>query len=143
MPTASGGAEDKAVSALATLDCRKPLSVAETDYLAACSSDGKTKYLLGPTAVAGRDISSAKSSQADNLWQVEVTLDSKGAKQFADLTSSVAGTGKLIAIAVGGTVISAPQVQAPIMDGQVQITGQFDRAKADELAAALTAGARS
>jgi len=144
MPTASGGPEGTAITALTTLDCSqstKPPTVADTDYLAACSSDGKTKYLLGPTAVSGKRVSSAKSSQANGVWQVDVSLDSAGAKQFGDLTTSLSGTGKLIAIAVGGTVISAPSVQQPIMDGNVQISGQFDRAKADELAAALSAGA--
>ncbi|GAA1983924.1 SecDF P1 head subdomain-containing protein [Catenulispora subtropica] len=116
---------------------------ADTQELDACSEDGKTKYHLGPSALSGSHVKSAKADQANGRWQVDVEFDSLGAKTFGDLTTSLAGTGKLIAITVGGTVISAPSVQVPITDGELRISGQFDRTGADELAAALTAGAES
>jgi preprotein translocase subunit SecD len=119
-----------------------PAPSAGADDLAATSADGKTKYILGPTAVSGTHVRSAEAEVPQGVWQIQVTLDSAGAKEFGDLTSSLAGTGKLIAIAVGDTVISAPTVQAAITDGKIQISGGFDRDKAEDLAAALTAGAK-
>ncbi|NUR32352.1 MAG: hypothetical protein HOV83_41980 [Catenulispora sp.] len=115
---------------------------AGTDDLAATSVDGKTKYILGPSALSGTHVRSAKAEVPNGMWQIQVTLDAVGAKAFGDLTSALAGTGKLIAIAVGDTVISAPTVQAAITDGEIQISGGFDRDKAEELAAALSAGAK-
>lgn len=119
-----------------------PAPAAGADGLAATSVDGKTKYVLGPSALSGTHVRSAEAKAPNGTWEIEVTLDSTGAKEFGDLTAALAGTGKLIAITVGDTVVSAPTVQSAITDGEIQISGGFDRDKAEELAAALTAGAK-
>lgn len=143
IPSPSSDSETRAEAALASLDCTHPDQappVADTEYLAACSLDGKTKYLLGPSAVSGAHVQTAKHVSAIGGWAVEVTLDSVGAKQFGDLTSSLAGTGRELAIAVGATVESAPTVQTPITDGRVRIDGKFDQNEAAQLAAVIAAG---
>lgn len=145
MPSAADAAETHAETVLNTLNCSQPdktPSAAAGDPLPACSLDGKIKYLLGPSALSGSHVNSATSAAADGIWRVDVALDSAGAKAFGDLTTSLAGTGKLVAITVGGVVVSAPTVQQPITDGKLQITGQFDQQKAADLAAALIAGAK-
>ncbi|MFD0634543.1 hypothetical protein ACFQ9X_26365 [Catenulispora yoronensis] len=145
MPTAANDSETRAETALGALDCAHPeqLPSADGDYLAACSVDGLAdKYLLGPSALSGAHISSAKSTAVDGRWQVDVTFDAIGAKDFAALTASMAANSGQLAITVGATVESAPLVQSPITDGRIQISGQFDQGEAAALAAAFTAGAQ-
>ncbi|MFL6110730.1 MAG: SecDF P1 head subdomain-containing protein [Catenulispora sp.] len=143
LPAATDDSETRAEAALPTLDCTHPdkvPSAADTEYLAACSLDGKTKYLLGPSALSGARVRTAKISIPDGIWQVDVTLDPEGTRQFAALTTSLAKTGQQLAITAGATVESAPSVRSAITDGQVQINGGLDRGAAERLAAALTAG---
>ena len=49
----------------ATLTCDKNSVTGDvyrpTDYVAACSQDGTTKYLLGPTLIEGTQISNAST----------------------------------------------------------------------------------
>jgi len=142
MPSASGDSETRAEAALSALDCTHPDKAppaAGPEYLAACSRDGKTKYLLGPSALSGARVHTAVAVSMDGNWRVDVTLDSEGSTQFADLTSSLSQTGQQLAIAVGATVESAPTVQSPITDGKVEISGGLDEGTAQQLAAALIA----
>jgi preprotein translocase subunit SecD len=144
LPTAADASEARAEADLTALNCAQhgtAPAAAESAYLAACSEDGKGKYLLGPSALSGRHVHDAKSAAGSGRWQVQVTFDAVGGQQLAAVTSSLAGTGKPLAIAVGGTVVSAPSVEAPIGDGRLQISGAFDRTTADQLAAVLTLGA--
>lgn len=70
---------------------------------------------------------------------VGVTFDSKGAKEFGDITT--ANVGKLMAIVLDGTVYSAPRINEPILGGRAQITGNFTTDEANDLAIVLRAGA--
>ncbi len=70
---------------------------------------------------------------------VSITFTEEGAKLFEELTSK--NVGKRIAIFVGGTMISAPNVSETITGGQAQITGNFTLEEAQDLARDLNTGA--
>lgn len=70
---------------------------------------------------------------------VDFTLDSRGTRQFGDITR--ANVGRNLAIVLDGTVASAPTIREPITGGRGQITGRFDMAEAQDLANVLRNGA--
>jgi hypothetical protein len=106
------------------------------------SQDGKTSYQLGPVAMTGSHVRTAdfQISRATGGWQVDVTLDATGARQFADLTGRLVG--QQLAVVVAGAVVSAPQIQDAITGGHVQVSGDFQRSDAEGLAAAFQLGRR-
>lgn len=69
---------------------------------------------------------------------VGFTFDSQGGKRFAQTTQQ--NTGKPFAIIVDGSVISAPNINEPILGGKGQIAGGFTIESANELAIALRSG---
>ena len=72
-------------------------------------------------------------------WVVNFTLDSIGARRFAEV--STANVGKRFAIVLDDKVISAPEIRQPIIGGRGQISGSFDGKSAADLAVLLRAGA--
>jgi preprotein translocase subunit SecD len=70
---------------------------------------------------------------------VNVTMDSKGSKTWADYTTS--HVGKQVAIVLDGVVKSAPVINEPIIGGQTQISGKFTPDEAKSLATVLQTGA--
>lgn len=70
---------------------------------------------------------------------VSVTFDSKGAKEFSQITG--ANVGKRMAIVLDNTVYSAPVINERIPSGRAQITGSFSTEDANDLAIVLRAGA--
>ncbi|MBT3789652.1 MAG: protein translocase subunit SecD [Alphaproteobacteria bacterium] len=70
---------------------------------------------------------------------VSFRFDSVGAKKFADATSK--NVGRLFAIVLDGKVISAPEIQSPILGGSGIITGSFTVQSANDLSVLLRAGA--
>jgi preprotein translocase subunit SecD len=70
---------------------------------------------------------------------VNITFDSQGGARFARLTSE--NVGKPFAIILDGEVISAPNINEPIIGGTAQISGHFTTECANELAIALRSGA--
>ncbi|MEU4166794.1 hypothetical protein AB0F46_07915 [Streptomyces sp. NPDC026665] len=151
---------DPAVAALqarfAALDCsarERPAAEREAraqDSVALCGSDGgasgsRVKFALGPTAVDGTHVSSAKAADDRQTgWVVRLGFDRTGARQFSDMTGSLAQKAapqNQMAIVVDGSVISAPSVSQRLDGDAVEISGSFTRASAEELAATLGSGA--
>lgn len=127
----------------ATLDCKSAPQADEqpSAQVVACQNDGSHKFVLDATAVSGTSVTSAAASEGTaGSWQVDVSLNTVGASQFGQLTSRLAGSSTAIAITVDGVVYSAPTVQDPITDGNMQISGQFDQSTAQSLAAILQNG---
>ncbi len=62
-----------------------------------------------------------------------------GAKQFGKLTSD--NVNKKLAILLDGKVLSAPNINEPILGGNAQITGQFSYEEASLISLALRSGA--
>ena len=71
--------------------------------------------------------------------QVDLQFDGEGAKLFADITKR--NLGKTVAIYLDDEVVSAPTVQAEIVDGRAVISGSFTSDEAKELAQRLNEGA--
>lgn len=73
-----------------------------------------------------------------NAPQVGITFNGAGGRRFAQVTQ--ANVGKPFAIIVDNQVISAPNINEPILGGRASISGGFTVAGANELAIALRSG---
>jgi len=92
-------------------------------------------------AVDGADLENAQASTDPQTgeWVVNFSLNSVGAREFADTTT--ANVGKLFAIVLDGKIIEAPVIREPITGGSGQISGNFTAQSATDLALLLRAGA--
>jgi len=89
--------------------------------------------------VSGDQLIDAKQEfDQDQRVVVGFTFDTQGGRRFAQATQ--ANTGKPFAIIVDGQVISAPNINEPILGGRGQISGGFTVESANELAIALRSG---
>jgi len=70
---------------------------------------------------------------------VSITLNSKGAQIFSNVTAT--NVGKRLAIVLDGKVVSAPVIREAIPSGQAQISGSFTVNDANDLSVILRAGA--
>ncbi|MEO3850138.1 protein translocase subunit SecD [Streptomyces sp. B8F3] len=110
---------------------------------------------LGAAALTGADIADAEAlfdTQQARGWFVTVGFDGDGGGEWAGLTGAAAcappgDPARRIAIVLDGKVISSPQVdpgvgcRTGITGGSTQITGDFDRDEARELALLVNGGA--
>ena len=124
--------------------------------IVSCDRSGN-KYALDVAKVQGTQISDATAelSTTSNQWEVTLRLNSAGASAFGALTlhqyntyyrAAQAGNQDdywldTIAVVLDGNVVTAPETDGPIPGGNAQITGNFTRAQAEELAAQLQSGA--
>jgi preprotein translocase subunit SecD len=69
---------------------------------------------------------------------IKFKLNAIGANRFAKLTRN--NTGRPIPIIVNGKVISAPNVASEVEDGNVEISGAFTIAEAQDIANAISSG---
>ena len=74
-----------------------------------------------------------------NAAVVNITFDSEGGSKFARLTQN--NVGRPFAIILDGQVLSAPNINEPILGGSAQISGNFSVESANQLAIALRSGA--
>ncbi|TNC19579.1 protein translocase subunit SecD [Georgenia sp. 311] len=139
-----------------TLDCTDPANLVggvEDDGaapLVACSQDGMAKYILGPVDVEGTQVESATSglevTQAGtttNNWVVNIEFNREGTELFAEVSERLFAQQPPLnqfGIVLDGLVISAPQMNSPILDGNAQISGNFTRESANTLANQLNFG---
>lgn len=70
---------------------------------------------------------------------VSFTFDAQGARRFGDATKD--NVGRNFAIVLDNTVVSAPVIREPILNGSGQISGSFSVQTANDLAIVLRAGA--
>ncbi|HEY5832932.1 protein translocase subunit SecD [Streptomyces sp.] len=104
------------------------------------------KYALGPTLIDGKRVSGASAafdSQQGNGWVVNLTFDSKGAKQFTTVTGDLSrqqSPNNQFAIDLDGDVVSAPSVSQALPGGSAQISGSFSQKSAEDLANVLKYG---
>lgn len=93
--------------------------------------------------VTGADITNVtigRESEGGTYYSVNITLNSQGAKAFADASRDlVADHGKIVII-LDGEVQSAPAVQSEIPNGEVSITGQYSLEDAKALQTILESG---
>ena len=136
------------------------------NQIVSCDADG-TKYVLGPVAVKGTDVSSVNAELDTNSgqWIVNIDLNSAGQSAFGTLTTNqyknyYAGAQAAeaeqtysddsaldeIGIVLDGDVQSAPETNAALTSGSFEITGPestggFTEAEATQLANVLKFGA--
>ncbi|GAB4283958.1 MAG: protein translocase subunit SecD [Oscillatoriaceae cyanobacterium] len=102
--------------------------------------------LFERTELTGKNLKDAFAEPINNQnWNVGLRFDNKGAELFAELTKSLAGTGRSIGIFLDGKPISTPVVGAEfaetgITGGNAVITGRFTVEQANDLAVQLRGG---
>lgn len=143
-----------------TLDCRDPQNLIggggdDPDAaLVACQTNGQAKYILGPMEIPGTDIETATSGLAVNQagattgdYAVNITFNREGTEKFREVTTRLYtehrmdGTNRFAAV-LDGLVTIAPAIDnGPIPNGEAQITGNFTREEAANMARQLSFGA--
>lgn len=114
----------------------------------ATDSDGNP---TGEVILDGSMVDSARAAYApvdqqgtDYQWVVELTLNDEGTQAFATATSELASSNGQIAIWMDDQMISAPQVNEAITNGQAMISGnqnnQFTSESATTLANQINGG---
>lgn len=131
-------------AAVASLDCNKPDPLAGYDDadkpLVTCDVNKQYMYILGPSFMDGRQISSATSGfdqQGGSGWIVQLTFNPDGAKTWADYTGK--HVGQQAAFTLDGQVESAPKINQQII-GNTEISGSFTQQSAKDLANVLSYG---
>ena len=127
----------------------------ELNYTMSMDENGGVVYVMlrdieelqedGSILLAGTDVQDAQAgSMSDDMqnsqFVVGLTMTPEGTKKFADATSKAYQNGETIAIYYDDKIISAPQVNAVISDGNAQITGSFTYEEADKLASTIRIG---
>jgi len=130
--------------ALLALDCTAPDPLrgnADPNLpLVTCHQDGTTKYVLAPALLSGEEITNAAALIPQNRtsYVVDVDFTRQGGRTWGEFTS--ANVGQQAAFVLDGEVVTAPQVQGPILGGSTEITGDFTQAAAQNLADVLKYG---
>ena len=89
--------------------------------------------------VSGEQLIDAKQSFDQNSQPVvSITFNTAGSKRFGRVTQE--NVGKPFAIILDDKVLSAPNINEPILGGQAQISGNFTVDSANQLAVALASG---
>lgn len=151
-PIQSATSDDAFVQRFQALDCANSTigegsADDETQYLITCEKDNTYKYALAPALLSGTDVESATAglpTQGAGGWQVDLTLTTDGAAKFADATKSLSAQespNNQFAIILDGIVMSAPQVNEPILGGSATISGSFTAEEAKALSQVLKFGA--
>ena len=99
-------------------------------------------YMLNASAsLIGDRLTNARSSpdaEHPGGWQVEMTLDRQGSRQFTKVTGE--NVGRSLAICLDNRVQSAPNIRSRIPSGKASITGSFTSDAASDLALVLRSG---
>lgn len=120
----------------------KPVVDDPAKPLITCDDQGQ-KFLLSKSLIEGTELKGASygTPQGGVGWAVDLSFKSGARKTFADVTKKLSGTGRPFAIVLDGKVLSYPQVNSPILDGNAQITGDFTQSEAKSLSNSLKYGA--
>jgi len=110
-----------------------------------CENESCTTFTDADLGLTGDDLSRAEAATNHlGVWVVNVQFNSRGSDIFSDLTRRISTTEaqatKRIAILMDDRVLIAPTSLAWIRDGRTQISGNFNRDRARELAIQIEAG---
>jgi preprotein translocase subunit SecD len=83
-------------------------------------------------------VKATQSFDQDNRPDIDITFNTAGARRFGRVTQE--NVGKPFAIILDDRVLSAPNINEPILGGRAQITGQFTVQAANDLAVSLASG---
>jgi preprotein translocase subunit SecD len=103
--------------------------------------------LYEPAQLTGKDLVTAGRQQQQNgsSWEVTLSFNKQGGDSFAQLTQSIAGSGRLLGIVLDGRSISEASVgpefkAAGISGGSASISGNFSAEEARDLEVQLRGG---
>ncbi|MCY7394899.1 MAG: protein translocase subunit SecD [Nocardioides sp.] len=101
------------------------------------------KYLLSASMIEGTDLTSSSAGIPQNQveWVVNLAFNGDGTRQFTQISQALVNTPRQFAVVLDGQVLSDPQMNALITNGQAQISGGFTQATAESLATSLEYGA--
>lgn len=107
--------------------------------------DIETILAEGSAPLSGIDVKDAQAGTApDSMGNsqiiVSLTMTPEGTQKFADATTRAYQNKETLGIYYDGEIISAPGVQAALTDGNAQITGNFTREEAEQLASTIRIG---
>jgi preprotein translocase subunit SecD len=129
---------------LTGLDCGKPAAtvVDPTRAMAACSADGRTKYMLGPALFAATEIAAATAEgpapdRGVFEWRVAVRLKPAAQAVWSQWTRGHLGSA--VGIALDDRVLSAPVIASTI-SGATPFAADFTEDTAKSLAVVLSHG---
>jgi preprotein translocase subunit SecD len=89
--------------------------------------------------VSGDQLTDAKQSfDQDGRPVVSITFNTAGARRFGNVTRE--NVNKPFAIILDDKILSAPNINEPILGGQAQISGNFTVESANQLAVSLASG---
>ena len=89
--------------------------------------------------VSGDQLTKANQGyDQDGRADINITFNTAGARRFARATQE--NVGKPFAIILDDKILSAPNINEPILGGQAQITGSFTVQSANDLAVSLQSG---
>jgi preprotein translocase subunit SecD len=89
--------------------------------------------------VSGEQLTDAKQSFDQNgAPDIDITFNSAGARRFGRVTQE--NVGKPFAIILDDKILSAPNINEPILGGRAQISGNFTVQSAHDLAVSLASG---
>ncbi|KUF07208.1 protein translocase subunit SecD [Leucobacter sp. G161] len=120
--------------------------------LITCDETGMLKYIVGPVELTGDVITDAVAQQQSiqggggttGLWEVAITMNKQGAKEFGKVSTRLFGQQPPLnqfAFVLDGKVLSAPTMNAQILDGRPAISGNFTKESSQVLADQLKFGA--
>ncbi|MDP9422895.1 MAG: protein translocase subunit SecD [Pseudomonadota bacterium] len=101
--------------------------------------DGGAIAVQRRVMVSGEQLVDAKQGfDQDGRPVVDITFNAAGARRFGRVTQE--NVGKPFAIILDDKVLSAPNINEPILGGRAQISGQFTVESANALAISLASG---
>ncbi len=110
-----------------------------------CENEACATFTDADLGLTGDDLSRAEAATNHlGVWVVNVQFNDRGSNIFSDLTRRIstteAQTTKRIAVLMDDRELIAPRALAWIRDGRTQISGNFNRDRARELAIQIEAG---
>jgi protein-export membrane protein SecD len=104
------------------------------------SLDGLPQVIFTDAIIHGDEIANANQGYDErNLPEIEFQLTPDGTRKFARATK--VNIGRPFAIVFDNRIVSAPNIQSPILSGSGRITGSFTREEAEVMAIVLRSGA--
>ena len=97
--------------------------------------------LVFKTILTGKDLKRADAAfiQQSNEWVIDFELQPEAKDKFAEYTAT--HINQPLCIVLDKTILSCPYIRSKIPDGRGQISGDFTKEKADQLAIQLKYGA--
>jgi preprotein translocase subunit SecD len=141
--------DEQRAEALGALGVKLPAGSGEIEQLEALADEVNRRVLAlyGPTLFTGKELQTAgrQQQQRGSGWEVTLNFTREGGEQFARLTQSIAGTGRVLGIVLDGRSISEATVgpefrAAGITGGGASISGSFNADDARELEVQLRGG---